>query len=370
MQSLNQRDQMVRTTWQRLGRGVARTSPLSVLPFHPSAGSPSPRQPDAFLLLHIGQALAFAFNNIGPITILELAKVSWTLDGTENNPTDLRLLVLAANGTGYETIGNFVFSLPEYIFNITDGNLPPGGNYSWFIYGETVNAPEFISDTFDILAAGSHSSISSPSSSPTSTSSQSPAAESTSSVSGSPSAQVIRPFYATALPTTHHNTALIVGIVIGMLALLALIALALFLLRRRRQRANGRLLAVEAHSAGQIDAFPPHFMSQSASTSVYTAFSKTHLVPAPPPPVLASKATRRQAHLAAQMEAIHAEMAELARLHPAPSAGAGSSTSSGAGAYSAAHFAVLQARIRDLEAHATSEFARGLSDEPPPGYSP
>ncbi|KAJ7479478.1 hypothetical protein FB451DRAFT_1239075, partial [Mycena latifolia] len=125
-----------------------------------------------FCLRLLLQALAFAFKNVGPVTILELAKVSWTLEGTERNPTAGRLLVLAANGTGQETMENFGFS---YIFNITDGNLQPGGDYSWFIYSETTEVPEFVSETFDVLAAGSQSSNSSASSPtlavPTSTSS-------------------------------------------------------------------------------------------------------------------------------------------------------------------------------------------------------
>jgi hypothetical protein len=78
------------------------------------------------LTLLVGQALAFAFKDIAPITVLQLATVSWTLNGTEENPGDPRLLVLAADGTGLETIGNFFFSLNQYIFNVTDGNLQPG----------------------------------------------------------------------------------------------------------------------------------------------------------------------------------------------------------------------------------------------------
>ncbi|KAJ6614969.1 hypothetical protein B0H10DRAFT_2042789, partial [Mycena sp. CBHHK59/15] len=78
------------------------------------------------LLLRFGLALAFAFENIEPVTLLSLATVSWSLNLTETSLESPRLLVLARNGTEIETIGNFFLSARSYIFNVTDGNLPPG----------------------------------------------------------------------------------------------------------------------------------------------------------------------------------------------------------------------------------------------------
>ncbi|KAF7333722.1 hypothetical protein MVEN_02328600 [Mycena venus] len=316
-------------------------------------------------VLRIEQALAFAFTNVGPITILQLARVSWTLDPSDDQ-SEIRLLVLAANGTAHETIGNF-FSMNEYIFNVTDGGLRLG-NYSWFIYGGTTDAPQFVSPKFDVLAAGTLPPFSSSASAPGTSSSPS----STVGASPTPSPRTSDfPGGSTSLPTEKKNpkTVLIVGLVIGILVFPSLIALTLLFLRRRRKRAAARhrlsmLEDSESRAAARIDVFPTS-TSQSRSAS-----SSSNV----------GKAARRQAHLAQQMQAIRAEMDELSRLPSTSSRPAsvspnedGRTPGSGEGVTAESHtaeqFAALQARIRELEAQVRSQFALGLSDEAPPGYA-
>ncbi|KAJ6566310.1 hypothetical protein B0H19DRAFT_1257557 [Mycena capillaripes] len=135
----------------------------------------------------------------------------------------------------------------------------------------------------------------------------------------------------------------------------SLIALALFFRYRRRQRAAARGLTFEAQAACQINVFQLHPTQSLPPRQALTQNSPTS-ASSPPLPVSVSKAGRRQAHLARQMQAIRAEMDELVRLDPHMSAhhdAARRPHLDASGAHTAEQFAALQARIRKLDGQAT-----------------
>ncbi|KAJ6578170.1 hypothetical protein B0H19DRAFT_1230031 [Mycena capillaripes] len=281
-------------------------------------------------LLHIGQTLGFEFVNVGPVTIGELVNVSWLTNATEDLST-LEGLVLELNGHPIGIVAYVGLVTNYFLFKLPEASVLPG---------------EFVSDKFEILAAPSSSS--------------SAPFISSSSPSSSATGSTLSPSDTLTAPSAHNKTitGLIVSFVISVLCLIAF----LFLLRRQRAARLRAVEALESVNANRIDTFQQLPTPGSSSMRELKLASTVSLS--------SGKAARRQAHLAAQMNAIRTEMNQLASLDGTAVTHAPDSVP-GTLSESSAHpeqVAALQARIRELEAQATSEFALGLSDEPPPGY--
>ncbi|KAJ6578571.1 hypothetical protein B0H19DRAFT_1371306 [Mycena capillaripes] len=324
------------------------------------------------VLLCTAQVRGFAFTNLGPITFGSIVTVSWTLNATDDY-SQICVLELSNNDKPKEqfVVGNFALVAMQYVFNFTNSTvlapmvMSPGRNYSWAVFGgHGGGGPlEFVSDTFELRAPASpQSSTTSPQSS-----TASPQISTTSDSSNTPSS-----------PSPPHKnksnpTKLIVGIVIGVLAFFGLLAAAVVLLRRHNSRHDPeRREALEAVSAGRIDAFKEQPTSLTSNdTSSNLGFSTVRKLTSTAS-MDSGKAARRQAHLAAQMKAIRTEMDELALLDASTGGNLGGITADHAprqeDAHTTAQVSRLEARIRELEAQAMSQFAMGLSDEPPPGY--
>lgn len=76
------------------------------------------------LLLRIGQALGFAFTDIGPVAIGSVATVSWKLNETDA-PFQICTLGLGNGGIWQLKIGDFALKNGYYTFNLSS-TLPPG----------------------------------------------------------------------------------------------------------------------------------------------------------------------------------------------------------------------------------------------------
>ncbi|KAJ6461926.1 hypothetical protein C8R47DRAFT_104186 [Mycena vitilis] len=193
------------------------------------------------------------------------------------------------------------------------------------------------------------------------------------------------------------SVGLIVGVTISVIALLLILLLLAFLLiRKRRRRRNTRMeLDPEPAFVSQVDfasaqgsssntSFAPKiepFMSTAASSVSPTSTSA--------PTALSSKAAQaRQEYLLNQMREVQWQLQGLQgrgpssaapSTSPASSSGVVSSpsasesalseTADGSGlAQARQQNEALQERIRALEQQLQSQWALGLSDEPPPGY--
>ncbi|KAJ7276926.1 hypothetical protein C8J57DRAFT_197526 [Mycena rebaudengoi] len=180
---------------------------------------------------------------------------------------------------------------------------------------------------------------------------------------------------------------LIVGITIAVLLVLVVLLL-LFLWRRRARRrktlANRTSIdpAITPFSAAptmeQSEVSPYLYTrntdSKISGTTAYFTESTVGSSSSTPPRALSSKAAAvRQEYLRNQMRAVQREMAELDTApSPRSSQYNSASTNSNADSDGLEHArqqnAVLQARVQMLESQLDSQWARGLSDEPPPGY--
>ncbi|KAJ7500881.1 hypothetical protein B0H11DRAFT_1994781 [Mycena galericulata] len=197
---------------------------------------------------------------------------------------------------------------------------------------------------------------------------------------------------ASAVPIkSSPSVGIIVGATFGATAflLIALLLTFLYLRRmRRRRRMDAKEPILEAaftpYAASSAYGYSStNSMSQQQHANVEPFMPEPHVSPvemSEPAPSLSSRASRaRQEYLTSQMRAVQKQ---LEALEGARAMAAASQTTSGSDAMSSSgsegdtggleqarrQNEALQERIRALEGQLQSQWALGLSDEPPPGY--
>ncbi|KAF7296677.1 F-box domain-containing protein [Mycena chlorophos] len=194
------------------------------------------------------------------------------------------------------------------------------------------------------------------------------------------------------VPPTHSKAGLVAGVTVAAVVVVLLV-LALLFVRRRRAR-KPRILDVlddldkpsRASSTGvseitpfrdaEVDAdsmdlptaaFAADSMPATGSATTLRVVNDpdgtTLLTPAPPP-APSKAAQQRQEQLRNQLEAVQAQLGALER-------GSQQQQHAGPGPRASdleTQNAALRLRVRELEAQMESQWANGLSDEPPPGY--
>ncbi|KAJ7114210.1 hypothetical protein C8R43DRAFT_1039622 [Mycena crocata] len=344
-----------------------------------------------------------------------------------NTPMTITYTSEAADPAGNLT---FWFSKPDGVggsflvkFDILPSTIPAQYKYDvpldadigqQYVVSATVAVSNFPEDLFQVspqilvLAAASSSSSSaastpaSASSTPAISSTTSSASQSSPSPSGAqsspaaPSNSAAENNTDTSKKSSSVSVGLIVGVTIAATLTFLFAALGTFLCLRRRARQRqqvsefhdgNRRKSIDASSAlapYQVEPYPAHRVEpynyttdtttadpESASAPAYGAVSKSA--------ASSSKAAAvRQEYLRNQMRAVQREMEELeghgsvSYLSPVESTRVSDSAVPGSDVDGLEHArrqnAALQARVQALESQLDSQWALGLSDEPPPGY--
>ncbi|KAJ7132239.1 hypothetical protein C8R44DRAFT_46137 [Mycena epipterygia] len=249
------------------------------------------------------------------------------------------------------------------------------GTYEFAAFSNETD-PAFLANTEDFVVISAPATTSS--ATRTSSAATSTSASSTSSSTSAVAAKTSAPSSSgVVLRKSRPSTGMIVGVVVGVLALLVLLLLVFLFLRRKKQRARRR----DSRGNGAfLEA--PRPMMQSSLSLTSGSYPSSRVDPFITPPssttTLSSSAHQRQQHITNEMRLVRKQMEELRRgddkgssfSGPVLSASQGSTRDAGALDLerSRQQNDALQSRIVQLEAQLQSAWALGLSNDPPPGY--
>ncbi|KAJ6632366.1 hypothetical protein B0H10DRAFT_13539 [Mycena sp. CBHHK59/15] len=265
-------------------------------------------------------------------------------------------------------------------FNTPFRTTPMRGNnmrYPRLMMARNVTGIFASSSAFLVVNASSTSSSVASSSTSASSTSLSP---STSSPSASQPAAASSSSSASATPKkSTPSVGLIVGVTFGVTAVLLVVVLLLFLYirkLRRRKRMNFETRSIDPNYMAESD-LAKGYSSTNASLAaqrIQPFFSDTSATTEPVSTLSSKAAQVRQEYLTNQMRAVQRQMAELqVVVGTGPLTTSDDSVRGDAGDSTGLEQArrqneLLQARIQALESQLQSQWALGLSDEPPPGY--
>ncbi|KAJ7173583.1 hypothetical protein C8R46DRAFT_1083216 [Mycena filopes] len=271
------------------------------------------------------------------------------------------------------------------------------GTYSLFAFGNDTDDPGILGTSDDFLVLAATPVTSSSSSSSRATSATAKASKSATAVSGgskmTPASSPSASSSAKAAPGTIGSkktparkppVGMIVGIVIGVLVILAILFFLFFFFRRRRQRVAKTYVADD-----MLEAPRPVVPASSRTPMQGQPYASLQVDPFSMPsssdPSLTSPQQRQQ-HISNEMRLVRKQMDELRRNGNGNGLSVSSSSPSSSGTSRSLTSPVsspsqqsdlersrqqndaLQSRVVELEAQLQSAWAQGLSNEPPPGY--